>query len=134
MRPGMKDPRVVALRKRLDIAGDKDSPLYDDAVRDAVKAFQTGADLDADGNVGPQHRARAQRRAAGQARLRPIRSTPSSSIWSAGAGCRAISAIRTSSSTCRTTRLTLYNDGKVFWHTKIVAGKPAKRRRWSARR
>ncbi len=40
---GMKDARVIALRKRLDIAGDKDNPLYDDAVRDAVKTFQTAS-------------------------------------------------------------------------------------------
>ena len=45
LRPGMKDARVAALRKRLDIAGDKDNPLYDDAVRDAVKTFQTENDI-----------------------------------------------------------------------------------------
>ncbi len=50
---GMKDQRVVALRKRLDVAGDKNNPLYDDAVRDAVKTFQTAADIDVDGNLGP---------------------------------------------------------------------------------
>ena len=50
---GMKDPRVVQLRKRLDVAGDKNSPLYDDAVRDAVKTFQTQSDIDVDGNLGP---------------------------------------------------------------------------------
>jgi murein L,D-transpeptidase YcbB/YkuD len=49
----MKDARVVALRKRLDIAGDKDSALYDDAVRDAVKTFQTESELEVDGNLGP---------------------------------------------------------------------------------
>ena len=53
LRPGMKDARVVALRKRLDVAGDKDSPLYDDAVRDAVKTFQTESDIAVDGNLGP---------------------------------------------------------------------------------
>src|SRR4029077_13303276 len=53
LRPGMKDARVVALRKRLDIAGDKDNPLYDDAVRDAVKTFQTESELEGDGNLGP---------------------------------------------------------------------------------
>ena len=53
LRPGMKDARVIALRKRLDIAGDKNNPLYDDDVVDAVKAFQTGADLNADGMLGP---------------------------------------------------------------------------------
>ena len=87
---------MIALRKRLDIAGDKDNPLYDDAVRDAVKAFQTQADIGVDGNLGPNTVARAQRREAGRRTARrPIRSTPSSSIWSAGAGFRAISAIRT---------------------------------------
>ena len=29
LRPGMKDERVIALRKRLDIAGDKNDPRYD---------------------------------------------------------------------------------------------------------
>ena len=53
LRPGMKDARVIALRKRLDIAGDKDNPLYDDAVRDAVKTFQTENDIGVDGNLGP---------------------------------------------------------------------------------
>jgi murein L,D-transpeptidase YcbB/YkuD len=53
LRPGMKDARVVALRKRLDVAGDKDNPLYDDAVRDAVKTFQTESDIGVDGNLGP---------------------------------------------------------------------------------
>ena len=53
LRPGMKDARVVALRKRLDIAGDKDNQLYDDAVRDAVKTFQTESDIAVDGNLGP---------------------------------------------------------------------------------
>ena len=52
LRPGMKDARVVSLRKRLNIAGDKENPLYDDAVRDAVKAFQTESDIDVDGNLG----------------------------------------------------------------------------------
>ena len=48
-----ENSRVVALRKRLDIAGDKDNPLYDDAVRDAVKTFQTESDIGVDGNLGP---------------------------------------------------------------------------------
>src|SRR5215472_10230640 len=53
IRPGMKDARVTALRKRLDIAGDKENPLYDDAVRDAVKTFQTENDINVDGDLGP---------------------------------------------------------------------------------
>jgi murein L,D-transpeptidase YcbB/YkuD len=52
LRPGMSDPRVVALRKRLDIPGDKDNPVYDDAVVEAVKTFQTEADIAVDGMLG----------------------------------------------------------------------------------
>ena len=50
LRPGMKDERVALLRKRLNIGGEGNT--YDDAVRDAVKTFQTESDLDTDGNLG----------------------------------------------------------------------------------
>ncbi len=53
LRLGMKDPRVIALRKRLNVAGDMNNPLYDENVADAVKAFQTAADVNADGLLGP---------------------------------------------------------------------------------
>jgi murein L,D-transpeptidase YcbB/YkuD len=53
LRPGMKDQRVVAVRKRLDIDGDKNNQAYDDAVFEAVKAFQTEADITVDGMLGP---------------------------------------------------------------------------------
>ena len=35
------------------MTGDKNNPLYDEDVVEAVKAFQTGADLYADGVAGP---------------------------------------------------------------------------------
>ena len=50
---GMSDPRVIAVRKRLNVEGDKDSPLFDDAVLIAIKTFQTEADLTVDGVLGP---------------------------------------------------------------------------------
>jgi murein L,D-transpeptidase YcbB/YkuD len=50
---GTDDPRVPLLRKRLKIAGDETSTKYDQAVADAVKAFQQGAGLNADGVAGP---------------------------------------------------------------------------------
>jgi murein L,D-transpeptidase YcbB/YkuD len=53
LRPGMSDPRVLAVRKRLKIADNADSPAYDDAVFDAVKAFQTEANIGVDGLLGP---------------------------------------------------------------------------------
>ena len=42
LRPGMKDERVVALRKRLDIAGDKDNPLYDAVGPEGGEAIPEG--------------------------------------------------------------------------------------------
>jgi murein L,D-transpeptidase YcbB/YkuD len=125
LRPGMKDARVAQLRKRLDIAGDKDSTVYDDAVRDAVKAFQTGADLDTDGNLGPNTvRALNGERAAKRPSADPIDTIlVNMERWrwlprDLGNPHVIVNVPDYS--------LTLYNNGKVFWHTKIVAGQPAK--------
>ena len=106
LRPGMRDPRVVQLRKRLDV-GDTNNPLYDKAVFEAVKAFQTKADIGVDGMAGPNTVRALNGEAWPARRSRAIRSRPSSSTWSAGAGCRASSATPKtpmSWSTCRTTR------------------------------
>ena len=123
---GMKDQRVVALRKRLDIAGDKSSTLYDDAVRDAVKAFQTEADIGVDGNLGPN----------------TVRALNGEKPETHRASADPIDTIIVNMDRWRWLprdlgnphvivnvpdyTLTLYNDGKVYWHTKIVAGKPGK--------
>jgi L,D-transpeptidase YcbB len=53
LKPGMEDSRVAILRKRLEIAGDRDSWQYDEEVTAAVAAFQKGAGLQADGLAGP---------------------------------------------------------------------------------
>ncbi len=125
LRPGMKDARVAQLRKRLDIAGDKDPVVYDEAVRDAVKAFQTGADLDADGNLGPNTvRALNGERAAKRPSADPIDTViVNMERWrwlprDLGNPHVIVNVPDYS--------LSLYNNGKVFWHTKIVAGQPAK--------
>jgi murein L,D-transpeptidase YcbB/YkuD len=125
LRPGMKDARVAQLRKRLEIAGDRDSVAYDDAVRDAVKAFQTGADLDADGNLGPNTvRALNGERAAKRPSADPIDTViVNMERWrwlprDLGNPHVIVNVPDYS--------LSLYNNGKVFWHTKIVAGQPAK--------
>ncbi len=57
IRPGMSDPRVVDLRRRLQMTGDytaADSPsmLYDRDLVDAVRLFQFRHGLDDDGLVG----------------------------------------------------------------------------------
>ena len=126
LRPGMKDARVIALRKRLDIAGDKDNPLYDNAVRDAVKTFQTASDIGVDGNLGSN----------------TVRALNGEKKVARGPSADPIDTIIVNMERWRWLprdlgnphvivnvpdyTLTLYNDGKVYWHTKIVAGKPGK--------
>ena len=126
MRPGSKDQRVIQLRQRLDIAGDKTSPIYDDAVVEAVKTFQTQADLDVDGNVGPQT-------------LRVLNGAKPETSKIDRASNDPIDTIVVNMERWRwfprdlgnphvivnvpDYRLTLWNDGKVYWTTKIVAGK-----------
>jgi murein L,D-transpeptidase YcbB/YkuD len=47
----MQDPRVPQLRQRLGIAGDAADLKYDTKLAEAVKKFQSGADLPAHGNL-----------------------------------------------------------------------------------
>ena len=55
LRSGMSDPRVPMLRTRLELP-QSDSLVYDDALVEAVKSFQTAHSLDVDGAVGPATR------------------------------------------------------------------------------
>jgi len=126
LRPGMKDARVVALRKRLNVKGDQDNTLYDDAVRDAVKTFQTQADLHVDGNLGAN----------------TVMAMNGEKKEAKGPSADPIDTIVVNMERWRWLprdlgnphvivnvpdfTLTLWNDNKVYWHTKIVAGKPGK--------
>ncbi|HVV78524.1 MAG TPA: L,D-transpeptidase family protein, partial [Pseudolabrys sp.] len=124
LRPGMKDERVIALRKRLDIAGDKTSPLYDGAVRDAVKAFQTGHDIDVDGNLGPQT-LRALNGEQQEAHRQPADPIDTVIVnmerwrWLPRDLGKKYVMVNIPDYT-----LKVVKDGEVVWRTKIVAGKP----------
>jgi murein L,D-transpeptidase YcbB/YkuD len=129
LRPGMKDERVIALRKRLDVAGDKNNTLYDDAVRDAVKAFQTETDLKVDGNVG-NVTARAlngepkEERRASADPIDTILVNMERWRWlprKLGNADDTYVVVNVPDYT-----LTLTHNGKPYWKTKIVAGKPGK--------
>jgi L,D-transpeptidase YcbB len=125
LRPGMKDARVVQVRKRLDIAGDKDSPLYDDAVRDAVKAFQIGSDLDSDGNLGPS----TVRALNGEHQVKRVAANSIDTIIVNMERWRWLPRDLGNPHVIVNVpdfSLTLYNDGKALWRTKIVAGQPTK--------
>ncbi len=52
VRPGMTDARIPLLRKRLNVVGDEDSLRYDNDLVTAVKAFQKGKGVNADGTLG----------------------------------------------------------------------------------
>jgi L,D-transpeptidase YcbB len=123
LKPGMKDARVIALRKRLDIAGEKESTLYDDAVSDAVKTFQAESDIGVDGNLGP-NTVRALN--GEQKEVRRPAADPTDTIIANMERWRWLPrnlgnphvVVNVPDYT-----LSLYNDGKVYWKTKIVAGK-----------
>ncbi|MGH6801771.1 MAG: L,D-transpeptidase family protein, partial [Methyloceanibacter sp.] len=59
LKPGMNDPRVPILRKRLFVTGefkgaaDDVAVLYDEPLAEAVKAFQVRHGLNGDGAIGP---------------------------------------------------------------------------------
>jgi L,D-transpeptidase YcbB len=53
LRPGMDDPRVPLLRKRLNLDGNDSSQRYEGPLVEAVKGFQEGAGLTTDGVIGP---------------------------------------------------------------------------------
>jgi murein L,D-transpeptidase YcbB/YkuD len=58
LKPGQKDPRIIAIRKRLSVTGEwlgdgpPDDPVYDDPLAAAVRRFQGHHGLDPDGVIG----------------------------------------------------------------------------------
>ncbi|MDP2411112.1 MAG: L,D-transpeptidase family protein [Pseudolabrys sp.] len=126
LRLGMRDDRVIALRKRLDVEGDKNNTLYDEAVREAVLAFQTESDIGVDGNVGPQ-----TVRMLNGGEKRDVRGPSADPVdvvlvnmerwrWFARDLGDQHVIVNVPDYT-----LTLYNEGNVYWHTRIVVGKPS---------
>jgi murein L,D-transpeptidase YcbB/YkuD len=120
LRPGMSDERVISVRKRLNIPGDRDSPLYDDAVFEAVKDFQRRADIADDGLLGRMtvralnghHRASADPVATIVANMERWR-------WLPHQLGNPYVMVNIPDYTLRVVR-----DGKTIWRTKIVVGKP----------
>ena len=128
--PGMKDERVVALRKRLDIAGDKNNENYDNDVRQAVRGFQKERRHrmpTAIWAATPSRRSMARRRKPRAVRraMRPTLILVNMERWrwyQRDLGNPHV-VVNIPDYT-----LTLSNDGKEYWKTKIVVGKPGKTR------
>ena len=126
MRPGIKDARVIALRKRLNITSDKDSPVYDQTVADAVKAFQTQADIGVDGNVGHTTLAalNGEKRETRQPAADPIDTIlVNMERWRWYPRDLGNPHVIVN---IPDYRLTLYDNDKLYWTTRIVVGKPGK--------
>ena len=127
LKPGMKDERVVALRKRLDIAGDKTNENYDNDVRQAVRGFQKTAGINADGNLG-NNTVKAMNGEKKEAARGPS-GDPTDIIlvnmerwrWYQRDLGNPHVVVNIPDYT-----LTLFNDGKQYWKTKVVTGKPGK--------
>ena len=127
LKPGMKDERVVALRKRLDVAGDKNNENYDNDVRQAVRGFQKSAGINADGNLG-NNTVKAMNGEKKETAQGPA-GDPADIIivnmerwrWYQRDLGNPHVVVNIPNYT-----LTLWNDDKVYWTTKIVAGKPGK--------
>ncbi len=124
LRPGMSDPRVVALRKRLDIPGNKDNPAYDDAVSEEVKSFQSQAGIEVDGMLGPNtvRALNGEKQAARRPTIDPadaIIATMERWRWVPRDLGKTYVMVNIPDYTLRVMR-----DGKLVWKTKVVVGKP----------
>jgi murein L,D-transpeptidase YcbB/YkuD len=119
LRPGMEDDRVATLRERLGVTGDKDDLRYDDALVEAVKAFQQEAGLNPDGVVGPN----TLRALNGGPRRSNAADTVIANMerwrWMPRDLGHAYSMLNIPDYTLKVVRR-----GKVVWRTRVIVGKP----------
>jgi murein L,D-transpeptidase YcbB/YkuD len=115
------------LRKRLDIAGDKNNENYDNDVRQAVRGFQKSAGMNADGNLG-NNTVKAMNGEKKETARGPS-GDPTDIIlvnmerwrWYQRDLGNPHVVVNIPDYT-----LTLTNDGKQYWKSKVVVGKPGK--------
>jgi murein L,D-transpeptidase YcbB/YkuD len=121
LRPGMNDRRVIDLRKRLGITSDAASPLYDDNVVEAVKAFQKSKGLGVDGVLGPNTlRVMNGTQGAAADAVATIIANMERWRWLPDDLGRTYVMVNIPDFTLRVVR-----DRKLVWSTRIVVGKPS---------
>jgi L,D-transpeptidase YcbB len=122
LKPGMKDPRVGALRARLVAGGYLDPTLakgqhFDNPVTDAVKRFQEDHYLDADGAVGADTLA-AMNVSIGQ-RIGQVRANMERARWLLHALPTTFVVVDVAGF-----KITYYRDGEPVWKSRVQVGKP----------
>jgi murein L,D-transpeptidase YcbB/YkuD len=122
LRAGDEDSRVKAIRARLDASGDLapgaglDSPLYDEAVEQAVKSFQNRHALDDDGVVGKQ--SITAMNVPVEARIDQIRLTLERMRWLTQEAAERVIVVNIAGF-----RLYFIEDRDIAWVTRAMVGK-----------
>lgn len=122
LKPGMKDPRVSALRARLVAGGYLDPTLahgehYDSAVTDAVKRFQMDQYLDTDGSVGTDTLTALNVPIA--TRIGQVRVNLERARWLLHALEGTFVVVDVAGY-----KISFYRDGKPVWKSRVQVGKP----------
>ena len=117
---GMKDLRVLTLRKRLNVTGSESDTRYDETTVEAVKKFQQQAGLNADGIVG----AGTLRALNGGPRRSNVTDVIIANMerwrWMSRDLGAAYSMLNIPDYTMKVVR-----NGTTIWRTKVVVGKPS---------
>ncbi len=123
LKPGASDPRVPALRRRLEIEGDlapvqaADSTLYDAEVEVAVQRFQERTRLDPDGVLGK--RTTAELNVPVSRRIEQLRASLERARWVIRDVEEDLLVVDIAGF-----KLHLFRDGEEIWVTRVQVGKP----------
>jgi murein L,D-transpeptidase YcbB/YkuD len=122
LKPGMKDPRVAALRARLVAGGYLDPTLahgerYDNPLTDAVKRFQTDQYLDVDGSVGAGTLAALNVPIA--TRIGQVRVNLERARWLLHSLQGTFVVVDVAGY-----KISFYRDGNPVWKSRVQVGKP----------
>jgi murein L,D-transpeptidase YcbB/YkuD len=122
LKPGMKDPRVGALRARLVAGGYLDPTLahgdhYDSPLTDAVKRFQADQYLDADGSVGADTLTALN--VPIDTRIGQVRVNLERARWLLHALEGTFVVVDVAGY-----KISFYRDGKPVWKSRVQVGKP----------
>lgn len=122
LKPGISDPRIPAVRRRLAATGELDtssttSQQFDSALEKAVKAFQTNHALVPDGAVGPATLATMNVSVA--ARIDQIRVNLERARWVLHNLPEKLVLVDIAGFEVR-----LMRDGQTIWSTRAQVGKP----------